>query len=157
MHVTRRSCYDCPMKFMVAFGVASCALVTAAVHAGSTQQATTTWSGVYTDAQAKVGQEAYAKACAECHGQDLAGDGYAPGLKGTDFMTNWSGLSVGELFDRIRVSMPPSNPNSVPAKEKADIVAYILKESGFPAGTTELPAAVEELKAIKIEANKPGR
>jgi S-disulfanyl-L-cysteine oxidoreductase SoxD len=145
------------MQFMVAFGVASSLLATAALRAAYTQQPTTTWSGVYTEAQAKTGQEAYVKACAECHGQDLAGDGYAPGLKGTDFMTNWGGLSVGELFDRIRVSMPPSNPSSVPAKEKADIVAYILKESGFPAGTTELPAAVDELKAIKIEANKPGR
>jgi hypothetical protein len=64
---------------------------------------------------------------------------------------------VGDLFDRIRVSMPPSNPNSVSAKEKADIVAYLLKEASFPAGTTELAATTEALKAIKFEATKPGR
>ena len=43
------------------------------------------------------------------------------------------------------------------SKEKVEIVAYILKESGFPAGTTELPATADGMKAIKIEATKPGR
>jgi mono/diheme cytochrome c family protein len=124
--------------------------------ARSGQGASSTWSGVYTEAQAKLGQEAYTKACAECHGQDLGGDGYAPGLKGPDFMTNWNGLSVGELFDRIRVSMPPSNPNQVSAKEKTDIIAYLLKEAGFPAGKTDLPAAADAMKQIKFEATKPG-
>lgn len=144
------------MKFLVAGAAAACLWTATAVHAALTAQ-TTTWSGVYTDAQAKRGQEAYTKACAECHGQDLGGDGFAPGLKGPDFMTNWSGLSVGDLYDRIRISMPPDNPNSLPAKDKVDIVAYVLKENGFPAGTTELATAVEALKGIKIEANKPGR
>ena len=66
------------------------------------------------------------------------------------------GLTVAELFDRIRVSMPPSNPSSVSAKEKGDIVAYLLKQNGFPAGKTELPSATDALKGIKFEATKPG-
>jgi hypothetical protein len=53
--------------------------------------------------------------------------------------------------------MPPTNPNSVSASDKADIVAYILKEDGFPAGTTALPTAADELKSIKFEATKPGQ
>lgn len=153
-----RTCYDDAMRFFVVVGLL-CVLWTAGMlQAGRVEQpASSTWSGVYTDAQAKLGQEAYTKNCAECHGQDLGGDGYAPGLKGPDFMTNWNGLTVGELFDRIRVSMPPSNPNSVSAKDKGDIVAYLLKEAGFPAGQTDLPATTEALKAIKFEATKPGR
>jgi hypothetical protein len=53
--------------------------------------------------------------------------------------------------------MPPTNPNDVTPKQKVEIVAHLLKESGFPAGTTELPATVEALKTIKLESNKPGR
>lgn len=115
-----------------------------------------TWSGVYSDEQAKRGQAAYAKNCTECHADDLAGDGFAPSLKGPEFMNNWNGLTVGELFDRVRVSMPPSDPNAVTPKEKADIVAFVLKQNGFPAGTSELPAAMDALKAIKFDAIKPG-
>ena len=115
-----------------------------------------TWSGVYTEEQAKSGASVYAKNCSECHLEDLAGDGFAPALKGPEFMNNWNTLSVGDLFERIRVSMPPSNPSSVSAKEKAEIVAHILKNAGFPAGKTELASQTDALKAIKFEATKPG-
>jgi hypothetical protein len=37
-----------------------------------------------------------------------------------------------------------------------EIVSYILKSAGFPAGTTELAGQTEALKAIKFEATKPG-
>ena len=145
------------MRVVAVLGIVSAVWVGAVVHAAQVQPASSTWDGVYTDAQAKLGQDAYTKACAECHGQDLAGDGFAPGLKGPDFLTNWNGLSVGDLFDRIRVSMPPDNPSSVGSKEKIEIVAYILKEGGFPAGQAELPTALDGLKTIKIDANKPGQ
>jgi mono/diheme cytochrome c family protein len=115
-----------------------------------------TWSGVYTEAQATAGAAVYAKACSECHLDDLAGDGFAPALKGPEFMNNWNSLSVGDLFERIRVSMPPSNPSSVTPKEKAEIVAFILKHGGFPAGKTELGSTTDSLKGIKFEATKPG-
>ena len=111
---------------------------------------------VYTEEQATSGSAAYAKHCSECHLDDLAGDGFAPALKGPEFMNNWNTLSVGDLFERIRISMPPSNPNAVTSKEKIDIIAHLLKSSGFPAGTTELPSQADGLKAIKIEATKPG-
>ena len=74
-----------------------------------------------------------------------------------DVVTDWNALTVGDLFERIRVSMPPSNPSSVTAKEKAEITAHILKNAGFPAGAAELAAQTEPLKAIKFEATKPGR
>lgn len=116
-----------------------------------------TWSGVYTEEQAKLGATHYDKSCAECHGQDLMGDGFAPSLKGPEFMNNWNGLSVGELFERIRVSMPPTDPNGMGVKEKAAVVAFLLKQAGFPAGKTELAASTDALKSVKFEASKPGR
>ncbi len=122
----------------------------------ATQGGESTWSGVYTEAQAQNGAAVYAKVCSECHLEDLAGDGFAPPLKGPEFMNNWNTLSVGDLFERIRVSMPPNNPSAVSAKEKSEIVAHILKSAGFPAGTTELASQTETLKSIKFEATKPG-
>jgi hypothetical protein len=121
------------------------------------EQGSTTWSGVYSEEQAKSGADVYAKVCSECHLDDLAGDGFAPALRGAEFMSNWNGLTVGDLFERIRVSMPPSEPNSVTPKEKAAILAHILKSNAFPAGSTELPGETAPLKTIKFEATKPGR
>ena len=145
------------MTFRVLAAVAFAVWTGGIVHRVSAAQGTTTWSGVYTDAQATSGAQAYAKNCSECHLEDMAGDGFAPPLKGPEFMNNWNSLTVGDLFERIRVSMPPSNPSSVTAKEKAEITAHILKNAGFPAGSAELASQTEPLKAIKFEATKPGR
>jgi mono/diheme cytochrome c family protein len=149
------------MKFQVAVALIACMWTVSALSATQAGQeksaGATTSSGVYTEEQAQRGKTAYVKHCSECHGEDLGGDGTAPPLKGPDFLTNWSGLTVAELFDRVRIGMPPDNPNEVTPKEKIDIVAHVLKEGGFPAGTTELPATMETLKTIKIDEKKPGR
>jgi mono/diheme cytochrome c family protein len=139
-----------------AAGILQSARAEQAAPTGSGTASGSTWAGVYTEAQAKAGQAAYAKHCAECHGEALDGDGFAPSLKGPEFLNNWNGLTVGELFERIRVSMPPSDPHSVRAEDKVLIVAYVLQQSGFPAGKTELPTGADGLKAIKFQATKPG-
>ncbi|MEW6323262.1 MAG: cytochrome c [Acidobacteriota bacterium] len=115
----------------------------------------TVWDGVYTDEQAKRGEAAYMQDCSGCHNTDLSGDGFAPSLTGTDFATAWSGTTVGDFYERIRVSMPPGGADSVSNAAKADIVAFILKYNRFPAGATELKDPAD-MKAIKIEAHKPG-
>ena len=85
-------------------------------------------------------------------GEGLEGDGFAPGLSGSEFMSAWNGTNVGDLYDRIRISMPPSNPASVPAQAKADIIAYVLKHNKFPVGQAELTP--EASKTIKFELPK---
>jgi hypothetical protein len=60
--------------------------------------------GVFTEAQAKRGERLYGQLCTSCHGPALAGDDEAPGLTGGAFMSNWSGTTVGELADRIRLT-----------------------------------------------------
>ena len=114
--------------------------------------ARTVWSGVYTKAQADRGAEAYASHCQGCHGGNLEGQGEAKPLTGAGFLSNWDGLSVGELFDRIRTTMPQDAPKSLPREAYADILAYMLKFNGFPAGTSELPAKTESLADIRIDA-----
>jgi mono/diheme cytochrome c family protein len=114
----------------------------------------TVWDGVFSKEQAEKGAAAYKSACSECHGNDLAGDGFAPALTGAEFMGNWNDLSVGDLFERIRISMPPSNPGSVTPAQKADIVAHLMNANKFPAGTGQLEPKTEVLKLIKIEMKK---
>lgn len=143
------------MKLRIAFLVLAAAWTSALTQSSlGAQAARTVWDGVYTDAQAERGLGVYTTACAECHAADLTGDGFAPALAGPEFMGNWTDLSVGDLFERIRISMPPSGASGVSPAEKADIVAYMLKYNKFPVGTTELEAKLESLKQIKIELKK---
>ncbi len=95
----------------------------------------------YTDRQADAGQAAYAERCAACHGGTLAGGGEAPALAGTPFMDTWGTQTTQALFTRIRESMPPENPNGLPADTYASIVAFLLKANGAQAGSSALTPA----------------
>jgi mono/diheme cytochrome c family protein len=112
------------------------------------------WDGVFTAEQAKRGEATYQKECSSCHGTDLNGDGFAPALTGSEFTNTWNGTSLGDLFERIRISMPPSAPESVSGEQKADILSFVLKANKFPEGKAELPAQAEALKAIQFQASK---
>ena len=98
------------------------------------------WDGVYTDKQAKRGTPLYSQFCASCHGPDLTGGEMAPALAGADFSSNWNGLTLGDLFERMRTSMPQNDPGGLSRQQNADILAYMLSSNKFPAGTTELGA-----------------
>jgi quinoprotein glucose dehydrogenase len=128
--------------------------VSVIVTAVQAQASKTVWDGVFTKEQAERGAEAYEKACSECHGKDLAGDGFAPALTNPDFSANWNGTTVGDLFERIRISMPPNGPTGVAPAAKADIVAHILNFNKYPEGKEELKPEAGELKQIAIDAKK---
>ncbi len=113
------------------------------------------WNGEYTDEQAKRGAPLYSAFCASCHGSELTGGEMAPALVGGEFMSNWNGVTLGDLFERIRVSMPQNDPGSLSRKQNADVLAYVLSSNKFPAGATELAAETEILKQVRFEASKP--
>jgi mono/diheme cytochrome c family protein len=115
------------------------------------------WDGVYTEEQAKRGEEFYSQYCASCHGPDLSGGEMAPGLIGGEFTSNWNDLSLGELFERMRISMPQNSPGSLSRQQNADILAFVLFRGNFPAGTAELPTQTEVLNMIKFMASKPAQ
>src|SRR5271170_5068502 len=121
----------------------------------SAQTSRSVWDGVYTSDQAKRGSTLYANECASCHGAALNGGESAPPLTGGEFFSNWDGLTVGELFDRIRVSMPADKPGKLSREQDADILAFMLSISQFPEGKTELDHRTEVLKQIRFEAAKP--
>jgi mono/diheme cytochrome c family protein len=112
------------------------------------------WDGVYTEAQAKRGEALFTEKCAKCHGPDMTG-GDAPSLTGSEFGGNWDDLSLGDLAERLRISMPQDNPQSLTREQTADIVAAIVKGNRMPAGQTDLPFQSEYLKMIKFKATKP--
>jgi cytochrome c len=119
------------------------------------QTSRTVWDGVYTEDQAKRGEGVYAKECASCHGSELTGGESAPALAGDSFFANWNGLTLGDLFERIRVSMPQNSPGSLSRQQNADILAFILKVNQFPSGKTELDRQTDILKQIKFDSTKP--
>lgn len=119
------------------------------------QTSRSVWDGVFSEAQAKRGQERYAAQCAVCHGDSLSGGESAPPLAGGEFLSNWNGLTVGDLFDRTRSTMPQSKPGSLSREANAEIIAFILSSNQFPAGNSDMPQASEVLREIKVEAIKP--
>lgn len=147
--------YNDGMRLRVIFGVVAIVWVAGVSHSAvGAEQNKTVWDGVFSEAQAKRGEEAYTASCAECHGKDLMGDGFAPALTGAEFIGNWNELSVGDLFERIRISMPPSGPSAVSPAQKADIVAHLMNMNKWPVGEGELEPKTEALKLIKIEMKK---
>lgn len=133
----------------------ACLGLSGLVLGASAQGTASVWGGIYTNAQAARGATAYAGYCASCHGGNLAGSGEAPALEGGQFLGDFNDETVGDLFDRIRTTMPIDNPASLSRDQYADILAFILKSNGFPAGTKELDRRSEYLKAIKFEATNP--
>jgi cbb3-type cytochrome c oxidase subunit III len=111
------------------------------------------WDGVYTSNQAARGA-LKSGLCTQCHGDNFAG-GPAPQLAGEDFMARWSGRTVGDLFDIIRLTMPDDDPGSLPREQYADLVAYILAVNKLPTGNSEIGTDTGPLKLIRIDATKP--
>lgn len=113
------------------------------------------WDGSFTKEQSKRGEGLYGQHCSSCHGPDLSGNDEAAPLTGSAFLANWDGLSVGDLTERVRVSMPPNNLGKLSRQQIVDIISYVLSFNSFPAGKAELDTKTEVLKEIRIEAAKP--
>ncbi len=120
------------------------------------QTSRSVWDGVYTPEQAKRGETLYANQCASCHGATLNGGESAPPLTGGEFFSNWDGLTLGDLFERIRTTMPADHPGKLTREQDADVLAFILSVNRFPEGKSELDHRTEVLRQIKLEAVKPG-
>jgi mono/diheme cytochrome c family protein len=113
------------------------------------------WDGVYTSEQAGRGAALYAANCASCHGTALTGGESAPPLTGGEFFSNWNGLTVGDLFERIRISMPADGPGRLTREQDADILAFMLSVSQFPPGRAEMEHQTEVLRQIRFDSAKP--
>jgi mono/diheme cytochrome c family protein len=142
------------MKAKLAIGVLM-GFVAAGMFHPLAAQDKSQWDAVYTEEQAKRGEPLYGQHCSSCHGPDLSGGEMAPGLVGGDFSSNWNDLTLGQLFDRMRTSMPQNNPGSLSRQQNADILAFVLFKGGAPSGQTELPTQSEVLNGFKYLAMNP--
>jgi mono/diheme cytochrome c family protein len=106
----------------------------------------------YTDAQADAGQTVFASQCAICHGDKLEGK-VGPALAGEQFLSvsQYQELTAGFLYKTISRQMPKNAPGSLSKTQYLDVLAYILKVNGYPAGPRQLTDDDHELKRIKIE------
>ena len=145
------------MKLRSPFFLALAATLGFAAYVGAQASgaASSIWDGVYTAEQAERGAESYVKGCAECHGNALEGDDMSPPLIGADFLWDWNGLTLGDMFERIKISMPDGKPRTMSDQEKADVLAYMLRENEVPAGEGEIEARVSTLKPIQFLAAAP--
>jgi len=77
-----------------------------------------------------------------CHGVQLEG-GAGPPLSGPNMTTlgQKTHLSVGDMFTYITTNMPMNAPASLSHDQYVVILAYILKQNGYPAGSKPLTYA----------------
>jgi mono/diheme cytochrome c family protein len=100
----------------------------------------------YTDAQAARGAAAYKQHCEKCHAE-----GYKNHAR-MKFQGQPAYPSVYYLYTRLK-DQPPQTAAITP-RTRADITAYMLQTSGFPAGASELPPDEEAMKLMPLD--EPG-
>ena len=124
-------------------GSVACAVVGAQTQASQ---------GAYTDAQAMRGEALYLDQCAVCHGDNLEGYAPNPPLSGQFFIGGWEGKALAELFEKTNFSMPATAPGTLTPEQTADVLAYVLKRNGYPAGATDMASTMEALVAVTVDA-----
>jgi len=103
-----------------------------------------TGTGVYSAEQAQAGQEIFESTClGSCH--NMADH------RGIAFRQRWDGHPLWDLFNTIHMKMPKDDVGSLSETDAVQLVAYLLKLNGMPAGKDELATDPAILKKIKIE------
>lgn len=103
--------------------------------------------------QAEAGKKVFNEDCVECHGKDMRGGLLGgPPLRGVAFDDKYAkGAPAGTLYEVMMGTMPPNAPGSYSPETYADLMAHILKTSGYKAGSAELPADVDALYNLIIQ------
>lgn len=118
-------------------------LVALPIHAqtpDSTARATADSS--YTEEQAGRGEQVFTRVCLECHARTE--------MANADFRLKWGGQTTFDLYKNIVTTMPDSDPGSLPRADYEDVVAYILKLNGIPAGLAPLAGDSAAMSRAKL-------
>lgn len=87
-------------------------------------------SAPYTKTQATDGAAVFAQNCAMCHGTPASDWAFSA--------ARLAPMSVGQIFTTMTTSMPRNNPGGLSHTQYEDILAYILQNNGYPAGSEPL-------------------
>ncbi|MDD9889382.1 MAG: cytochrome c [Gammaproteobacteria bacterium] len=115
------------MRIVVKIAGGVILLSSIAFNASVRAQATVN-DGVFTEAQATSGQVVYDAQCKTCHNMRFY----------RDTLRSWNNQPLLYLWESIMGTMPADNPGSLMFEEYTNVIAYILKEQGFPSGDSEL-------------------
>ena len=129
------------------FILAACIVVLPA-NAGSQNGQRSTGQGVYSREQWMRGRDVYAGLCQGCHP--------AATHVGPVFTTSWAGKKLADLFGYLRERMPKNDPGSLSEQDYVDVMSYMLRLNGMPAGSAELQPDSVALKSIRIDSSRVG-
>ena len=129
------------------FILAACIVVMPA-DAGSQNGQRSTGEGVYSREQWMRGRDVYSGLCAGCHP--------AATHVGPVFTTSWAGKKLSDLFGYLRERMPKNDPGSLSEQDYVDVMSYMLRLNGMPAGTSEMPPDSMALTKIRIDSSRVG-
>ena len=134
-----------PTALIVPLALASIPFISAAAQSqdSASTDSTAPLRAIYSEGQANKGAKTFAKSCEGCHAPFF--------FTGSRFDEAWAGRAVFELWDRIRSTMPGDNPGGLSPSQYTEVVAYILRLNGYPAGKDVLPTDAEALKAVIID------
>jgi alcohol dehydrogenase (cytochrome c) len=137
--------------------VESPANLNAQAPAGPGRGAVPPAEALFTSAQAVAGKAAYQRNCASCHGAAVDDGNSAPPLRGAAFLNKYGGKPAADLFTYVSTKMPPSGPGSLSGAEYAQVIAYVLQQSGFATGRKEFASEASALASVTIPGPAAGR
>src|SRR5438034_4048886 len=149
--------------------IAGALAISFTAYTQSSRTANATSRAVYGAEQARRGKTLYTQYCSKCHLENLQGNcpaenirasaayvcatpGSAPPLIGDAFLQRWH--SAGDLYARIRWSMPADNVDGLSADDNLAILAYVLQSNGLGSGK-ELREDVSAMKGM-VRKEKTG-
>jgi PQQ-dependent dehydrogenase (methanol/ethanol family) len=121
----------------------------AAVLSCGAQWALADGTAFFSAEQVGQGRYQYAQHCAVCHGTQSQGGG-APALKGAEFVAQWHSKTLKEFYDYVHDSMPLGQGGTLEGQVYADIVAFLLAQSGVPAGNEKFTPATPMERALSL-------
>lgn len=89
--------------------------------------------GWYAENQTTSGSQLYAQNCASCHGPKLKG-GAGPALIGSSWNGMYGGAKLLTVWGEIHGPMAQDAGTSFSEQQSLDILAFLLKQNGLPAG-----------------------